>query len=112
MPAANEHAKQFGRHVRSLRRVRGVTQEALAERAGLSTDTIRRIEYGNFSPSLDTLTKVCRGLSIQPSTLFESFELGGEGMETKTLLDLIHSLTPPTRELAIDLLRVLAAHRP
>jgi transcriptional regulator with XRE-family HTH domain len=66
----------FGRHVRSCRLARGLTQEALAEASGLSADTVRRLEHGTFSPSLDTLRKLCGGLDMLLSTLFESFELG------------------------------------
>ena len=66
----------FGRHVRSCRRARGLTQEELAESCGLSADTIRRLEQGSFSPSLDTLRKLCKGLDLRLSTLFEGFELG------------------------------------
>ncbi len=68
--------QRFGRHVRSCRRARGQTQEALAEISSLSADTIRRLEHGGFSPSLDTLCKLCGGFDMQLSTLFWSFELG------------------------------------
>lgn len=67
---------RFGEHIRSLRRARGLTQEAVAERSGLSVDTVRRLEAGTFSPSLDTLRKLCAGLDLMLSTLFESYELG------------------------------------
>ena len=50
--------RNFGRHIRSLRKARGMTQERLAEKCGVAVDTIRRLETGSFSPSLDTLTKV------------------------------------------------------
>lgn len=68
--------RSFGRFVRRLRRGRGQTQEYLAERAGLSPDTIRRLEHGSFSPSLDTLRSLCRGLDLSLSTLFKSYEVG------------------------------------
>src|SRR5690606_31169914 len=74
--AVSEPGRPFGQHVRSLRRARGMTQEVLAERSRLSADTIRRLEHGSFSPSLDTLKKLCTGLSLPLSRLFESFELG------------------------------------
>lgn len=66
--------RAFGRHVRSLREVRRLTQEVLAERAGLSADTIRRLEQASFSPSLNTLRRLCTGLDISLSTLFMGFE--------------------------------------
>lgn len=80
--------RAFGKHVRSLRRARGLTQEVLAERSGLSADTIRRLEHGSFSPSLETLRKLCAGLDLRLSTLFEAFEVGTCD-ETRELIDLV-----------------------
>lgn len=84
------HAHPFGRHVRSLRRARGLTQDQLAAMSGLSADTIRRLEHGSFSPSLDTLRKLCLGLSLELSTLFEGYELNTCD-QRRLLLDLIAS---------------------
>jgi len=64
----------FGAHIRMLRRSRGLTQEELAERSELSVDAIRRIERDAFSPSLETLRKLCKGLDISLRTLFQGFE--------------------------------------
>jgi transcriptional regulator with XRE-family HTH domain len=101
-------ARPFGRHVRSLRRARGMTQEVLAERCGLSSDTIRRLEHGSFSPSLDTLNKLCGGLDLMMSTLFESYELG-ERSEARELVDLLLRRSPRERLLALAVLRALFA---
>lgn len=86
----SEYATEFGKHVRSLRRARGVTQDALAARSGLSADTIRRIEHGTFSASIDTIRKLCTGLGISPATLWEAFEVGRTD-ERRELYDLISS---------------------
>ncbi len=67
---------QFGEHVRQLRNSRKLTQEGLAERSGLAVDSIRRIERGAFSPSLDTLGKITHGLEISLKTLFDGLERG------------------------------------
>jgi transcriptional regulator with XRE-family HTH domain len=98
----------FGRHVRSLRRARGLTQEVLAERSGLSADTIRRLEHGAFSPSLETLRKLCLGLDLMLSTLFESYELGARN-ESRELADLLASRTPRELVFATRILRSLFA---
>lgn len=68
--------QRFGAHVRSLREVRHLTQEALAERSELSVDAIRRIERGGFSPSLNTLSALASGLDVSLGTLFTTFERG------------------------------------
>lgn len=102
----NEYAREFGKHVRSLRRARGITQDVLAQRSGVSADTIRRIEHGSFSASIDTLRKLCSGLGLQPSTLFESFELGRND-ERRELLDLISSRSPRELTMLARVIRVL-----
>ena len=102
----SEYAREFGKHVRSLRRARGITQDALAQRSGLSTDTIRRIEHGSFSASIDTLRKLCGGLGVAPSTLFESFELGRTD-ERRELFDLIASRDGDEVALVARMVRLL-----
>lgn len=102
----SEYAREFGKHIRSLRRARGVTQDALAQRSGLSADTIRRVEHGSFSASIDTLRKLCFGLGVAPSTLFESFELGRND-DRRELIDLISSRSTAELALVARVIRVL-----
>jgi transcriptional regulator with XRE-family HTH domain len=100
--------KSFGRHVRLLRRARGLTQETLAERCGLSPDTIRRLEHGSFSPSLDTLIKLVRGLDLQLSSLFIGYELN-ERDSQRELFDLLGRQDPRVRRIGTGVLRCLIA---
>jgi transcriptional regulator with XRE-family HTH domain len=99
-------SRAFGRHVKSLRRARGLTQEVIADRSGLSPDTIRRLEHGAFSPSLQTLYKLCFGMDLLLSTLFESFELGARN-ESRELVDLLGCRTPRELAMSTKVLRVL-----
>lgn len=98
--------RNFGSTVRSLRRARCLTQEILAERSGLSSDTVRRLEHGSFSPSLATLVKLARGFELALSTMFEAFELG-ERDPSRELKDLIAGRSPTEIALATRLLRAL-----
>lgn len=66
--------RRFGDHIRDLRKARSLTQEALAERASLSVDAVRRIERGAFSPSLETVRKLALGLDVTLQTLFQGLE--------------------------------------
>jgi transcriptional regulator with XRE-family HTH domain len=83
-----------------------MTQDVLADRCGLSADTIRRLEHGSFSPSLDTLRKLCGGLDLMLSTLFESYELGARN-EARELIDLLANRGDPELRLATRVLRAL-----
>ena len=96
--------RNFGRHIRSLRKARGMTQDTLAEKSGVAVDTIRRLESGGFSPSLDTLTKVGTGMNLRLSTMFESCELGAtEG--TREVSDLLASRSREDLDFASRVLR-------
>ncbi len=54
-------------HLRDLRAERGWTQADLAERAGVSRQTINAIEKGKFDPSLPLAFRLARlfGLKIE-----------------------------------------------
>jgi transcriptional regulator with XRE-family HTH domain len=98
--------KTFGNHVRSLRKPRRMTQELLAERSGLSPDTIRRIEHGSFSPSLTTIRKLCRGFGLELSTFFEAAELGARDRQHE-LRDLLGTRSDRDLDAGIRVLEVL-----
>lgn len=105
-PDAFEQA--FGQHVRSLRRVRGLTQDALAERCGVSVDTIRRLEAG-YSPSLDTIRKLVAGLDLTLGAFMTSLEIG-ERHEARELIDMTLMRSGVEIDLAIGVLRSLFDH--
>ncbi len=60
----------LGRRLRHLRRVAGLTQAVLAERAGVSLEHLNKIERGAAAPSLAVVEALCRTLGVEPATLF------------------------------------------
>ena len=66
--------QRFGKHIRSLREARELTQENLAERSNVSVDAVARVESGRMVPSLTTLSKLADGLDLSLASLFETFE--------------------------------------
>ncbi|RKN05184.1 helix-turn-helix domain-containing protein [Streptomyces radicis] len=59
-----------GDRLREIRLLRGLTQEDLAERSGLSLPTVKKIEQGG-SARIETYHALARGLRIRTSQLFE-----------------------------------------
>jgi transcriptional regulator with XRE-family HTH domain len=56
-----------------------MSQEALAEAAGLHNNTISKMERGELSPSVDTVVLVCAAMGYEPWQLFlEAGLLAGE----------------------------------
>ncbi len=61
---------KFGHQLRRLRRQTDMTQEQLAETAGVSTDLISNIERGINAPSFRTLEKLAGALNVSVIELF------------------------------------------
>ena len=68
-------AASFGHVVRFRRRHLGLSQEALANQAGLDRTTIGLIERAERSPSLDTAHLIARALGETLSTLVSEAEV-------------------------------------
>lgn len=51
---------EFGAHVRGWRRVLGPTAQQVSERAGITRNTLRRIEAGAPGVSADSVPQVLR----------------------------------------------------
>ena len=58
-------------HIRARRRAIGITQEQLAERAGLSTNYIARLEIATNTPSLPALISISKALGMQTFELLK-----------------------------------------
>ncbi len=62
---------QFGRRVRELRATRKLSQEALAQRAGLHFTYLSQVERGRRNVSLVNIDKIGAALGVSLSALFE-----------------------------------------
>jgi len=62
--------KAFGNRVRSLRKQRGLSQEALAHVADLDRSYVGQVERGERNISLDNIYRFARALEVEPSELF------------------------------------------
>ena len=68
---------EFGKRLASLRKARGLTQQALADTAGIHVVQVRRYETGASQPSLDILRKLALALSVRADEmLFDEAERG------------------------------------
>ena len=70
--------KLFGRRLRSLRKLRDLTQEGLAEVCDVSAEYVSRIERGLVSPSFDVIAALCHALKVEPHDLFSFSELDSD----------------------------------
>jgi transcriptional regulator with XRE-family HTH domain len=67
--------QHLGKFIRNYRLERGLTLADVASRAGISRGMLSKIENGQTSASLNTLTKVARALGVTLSTMFSNYDV-------------------------------------
>ncbi|MBO6273415.1 helix-turn-helix transcriptional regulator [bacterium] len=62
---ANSTTEILKHNIKLYRNKRGLTQEQLGERCGVSTDYISELERGKKTPSIKRLDMIARALNIE-----------------------------------------------
>ena len=57
--------------LKALRADRGLSQRALAKKAGISREYLARLETGQHDPPLSTVTKLAKALKVKVGELLE-----------------------------------------
>ena len=102
-------SQQLGRYLRALRRPQNLTQEQLAEKAGIHPTFVSRIESGRAMPSLDVLARVARALGVSAADVLRAtLDTGwpparAEELRTE-VLELLAAATPQQVRLVRDFL--------
>lgn len=58
-------------NIKQRRKALGLTQEALAQEAGISSQHLSKIERCACSPTMDTMVRIALSLDTTPAALFE-----------------------------------------
>ncbi len=65
-----QHRRDFGRRLRELRTAQALSQEKLAERAGLHRTYVGSVERGERNVSLDAIHALAEALGVPVTHLF------------------------------------------
>lgn len=60
---------QFGEHIRNWRKISRLSAELVAERAGITRDTLRAIELGTGTPRLENVFAVLEALGLDSAVV-------------------------------------------
>ncbi len=101
----HEELLLFGERLRSRRNVLRITQEFVAEKAGITLRFYQMLERGEKSISLDTLIQLSKALTISTDyLLFGDFSYNLEN----PLVEVLNGLPQPQREDALKILQLYA----
>lgn len=60
---------EIGKNIRNIRDVRGISQQYLSEKIGISQKQLSRIENEKISPTLALLERICETLEVRLSDI-------------------------------------------
>ena len=69
-----ERYRLLGLNIAYYRKLRGLSQETLAEKADIGRTHLSRIEIADCAPSLDVVYEIADVLGVEPYKLFQSKE--------------------------------------
>ncbi|MGM1019245.1 MAG: helix-turn-helix domain-containing protein [Bacillota bacterium] len=97
-----------GTRIRDIRKSKGLSQEALAEKAGFNSSYIGFIERAERNISLKNLEKIAKALNVGVYQLLtyvkENDELTEEDSSAKSILTLLRTRESKDTELALKIL--------
>lgn len=66
--------KELGKKIREIRKIKGLTQEELGEKANLNYKFVGELERGKVNISLDSLVRISNALEVYIGDLFRKKE--------------------------------------
>ncbi|MGW8957501.1 helix-turn-helix domain-containing protein [Paenibacillus sp. NPDC055715] len=104
----SEILELVGTRIRDIRKSKGLSQEALAEKAGFNSSYIGFIERAERNISLKNLEKIAKSLNVSVYQLLtyvkEDDELTEEDSSVKSILALLRTRESKDTELALKIL--------
>jgi transcriptional regulator with XRE-family HTH domain len=98
----------FGRRLRNLREMQGITQQQLGDKAAISYKYLGAIERGEENPSLKIIQKIANGLGVEMRDMFEfEHEELSQAKLRKKIERLLKNADQDALQQAVKLLRAL-----
>lgn len=94
---------QLAKRVKTLRKLKNLTQEDIGARSGISYKYIGEIERGDVNPSLDVLSKIAQGFNTSLKDLLD-FDKSQRGLHKE---DILYTLSKSELETIREALTIL-----
>ena len=105
-----ENKSTIGQNIRKHRQRKGVTQEILAEKAGISKNYLGAIERGEKIPALDTLVDIINTLEVSADEILYGVVKMGYIVQASLLTEKISKLSDNDRKRIFSVIDVEIKH--
>lgn len=83
---------KIGSFIKDIRKEKGLTQEQLAEKLGVSQKSVSRWENGKTMPDYSLLPSICEALEINVAELLGAERIEGDSISKKQVTDVAHNM--------------------
>ena len=98
----------IGKRIQKSRQEKGITQEKLAERVGISIVYLSKIENGRVYPTLEMLSNICTELDMNLAQVLTNTEIAQKGSANDRVLELFNACSMRVKPIALSLLEELS----
>ena len=102
--------KELGKRIRAERRKLDLTQEKLAEMAGIGESFMGHIERGGRTLSIETLAKLANALNLSIEYIVCGEFNYQPDMLPAEILDALNRMSESQRKVFLNIMKTLAAH--
>ena len=104
------NSASIGKRIRTCREQKGWTQQAFAEKAGISIAYTGMIERGEKLPKLETFIRIANVLEVSADLLLADVIKAQPFSDTSARAEVVNSLSKESRERIYDVIDTLLRH--
>ena len=104
------NSASIGKRIRTCREQKGWTQQAFAEKVGISIAYTGMIERGEKIPKLETFIRIANVLEVSADLLLADVIKAQPFSDTSARAELVNSLSKESRERIYDVIDTLLRH--
>lgn len=99
--------KQIGKRIQELRKKKGLTQEQLAERIGMSPNHYSSMERGVYGIKLPVLVQIMNCLECSADEIFADVINSGYVIRSSKIADQLEDVSPDEQAKILDVLELM-----
>lgn len=105
------NSASIGKRIRTCREQKGWTQQAFAEKVGISIAYTGMIERGEKIPKLETFIRIANVLEVSADLLLADVIKAQPFSDTSARAEVVNSLSKESRERIYDVIDTLLRHK-